>query len=177
MVFVGYRACGKSSLARWLADHHACSAVDVDTEIEALVGRSIPDIFTAEGEPAFRQWEAEALAAVLERPGPVAVATGGGCVELPANRWLLRAAPHAVIYLQVPVPELQRRLQADAGARPALQGRSVVDEVVEVIRRREPWYRAVADLVVDADRPAAAIMGDLRERLPAAFKALDGDHA
>ena len=50
---------------------------DADAEIEAAAGRSIPDIFEAVGEAAFRDGERRVIARLLDEP-PHVLATGGG---------------------------------------------------------------------------------------------------
>ena len=81
--------------------------------------------------------------------GACVLATGGGTVEREHNRALL--STHAlVVWLDVPVPELQRRLRADDVSRPPLLGSDEVDEVPEIARRRAPLYEEVARVRIDA---------------------------
>ena len=58
--------CGKSSVGRKLSQLLRCPFMDLDSVIEERTGRSIPDIFTNEGEAAFRQMELETLKNILE---------------------------------------------------------------------------------------------------------------
>ena len=53
--------CGKSSVGRRLSQLLCCPFMDLDDVIVESAGRSIPEIFATEGEPAFRQMELEAL--------------------------------------------------------------------------------------------------------------------
>ena len=53
--------CGKSSVGRELSELLCCPFMDLDDAIVESAGRSIPEIFATEGEPAFRQMELEAL--------------------------------------------------------------------------------------------------------------------
>lgn len=69
---------GKSTVAKILAREFGATAVDLDTDIEARAGASIPEIFTRDGEAGFRALERQA---VLELPPDgVVVALGGGAV-------------------------------------------------------------------------------------------------
>ena len=52
--------CGKSSVGRELAVRRGARFVDLDEEIVAREGRSVPDIFREGGEAAFRAAELRA---------------------------------------------------------------------------------------------------------------------
>ena len=98
VVLVGLPGSGKSAVGRRLAHRHGAAFVDLDESIEKEAGRRDPEIFADDGEAAFRALERAAVA----RLGPAdpepavrtVVATGGGAVIDPRNRWALyRAAP------------------------------------------------------------------------------------
>ena len=57
--------CGKSSIGRRLSELLCCPFMDLDEEIEARAGRSIPEIFAEDGEGAFREMELETLKGIL----------------------------------------------------------------------------------------------------------------
>ena len=57
--------CGKSSVGRRLSELLCCPFMDLDEEIEARAGRSIPEIFAEDGEEAFREMELETLKGIL----------------------------------------------------------------------------------------------------------------
>ena len=85
--------CGKSSVGRRLSELLCCPFMDLDDVIVEREGRSIPEIFTTEGEPAFRQMELEALKEMVPKysrghlplRGPLPLA-GGGKMPLPYIR-------------------------------------------------------------------------------------------
>src|SRR5579862_8532024 len=144
LTLVGYRGCGKITLDS---------------------GRSIAAIFAGQGEAAFRALESRALAQALAGTGELVLSTGGGCVLSGENRGILRARGGQVVYLEVPVAVLQRRLRADATARPSLTGRHPADEVAAVLAVRDPLYREVAHAAIDADREPDLIVRELVQRV------------
>lgn len=147
VVLVGFMGSGKSSVGRALARRLRVGFVDVDERIERAAGKPIRDIFSAEGEPAFREREAAALRDALSVPGRV-VATGGGAFLSEGNRALIRAyAP--VVYLEARAETLLARLPADS-ARPLLRGDDRGKVVRELLARRLPGYR-LADHTVATD--------------------------
>ena len=56
--------CGKSSVGRRLSELLCCPFMDLDSVIEEYAGKSIPEIFTEDGEAAFRAMEQKVLEAL-----------------------------------------------------------------------------------------------------------------
>ena len=85
LVLIGLRGTGKTTVARLIAERLGWPWFDADAEIEARAGKSIAEIFAAEGEPAFRDRESQVVADLAQRDHSV-LALGGGAVMRPANR-------------------------------------------------------------------------------------------
>ena len=114
--------------------------MDADTEIIRLAGKSIPAIFSQDGEEAFRDLETEALAQLGKQSGLI-IATGGGCVTKPRNYPLLHQ--NSLIFW------LQRDLQnLPTTGRPLSQSGNLAD----MYALREPMYRQFSDHVIDNNR-------------------------
>jgi len=152
VTLVGYRGCGKSTVAAVLATRLGMPWVDADAVLEERVGRSITDLVRDRGEPAFRDVETEVLANLLAGE-PCILATGGGVVLRPRNRDLLLRGGRPVIWLHAPADVVRARLARDpatAARRPALAGTDPLAEVDAALAAREPLYRACADAAFDA---------------------------
>jgi len=146
---VGYRGTGKSTVARLLAHHLRWSWLDADDVIEKKAGMSIRQLFEVEGEAGFRRRESAVLEELCGLSRHV-VATGGGVVLSGANRKRLRAAGR-VVWLTADAQTIRRRLEKDrttSERRPVLTVGGLA-EIKELLRAREPLYRAVADVTVD----------------------------
>jgi shikimate kinase len=104
---IGYRACGKTTVGRLVADRLGIAFVDADRAMEQELGEPIATWFPAHGEPAFRDRESACLAGILAGDGPLVLSTGGGAVLRPANRDLLRARGGLVVFLDCPASILR----------------------------------------------------------------------
>ena len=81
LILIGYRATGKTTLARLLAQRLGWDWIDADVEIERQAGKSIARMFAEDGEPAFRDLEARVIADLCGRPRLVLAAGGGADAE------------------------------------------------------------------------------------------------
>lgn len=153
LTLIGYRGCGKSSIAPLIADSLHCDWIDSDREIERLAGCSIAQIFAQQGEDSFRDLESEVLKNLCLSAQPVVIAAGGGAILREQNRNALKAAG-PVVWLTADVAVLAERIQKDAATdvnRPSLTGAGVVEEIQEVLQIRTPLYQDAATCTVSTD--------------------------
>ncbi len=146
LVLIGPRGSGKSSVGRLAARLLGWEFADTDALIESG-GRTIAEVFAAEGESGFRVLEREVICD-LQPVDNTVIATGGGAVLDAANRDHL-AGLGKVIYLHATPERLVARI---AGSnRPPLTDADPLEEMRRVLTHREPLYRALADAVLDTE--------------------------
>lgn len=166
LTLIGYRATGKTTLAKILAERLHWTWIDADVEIERRAGKPISKIFADDGEPAFRNLEAEVIADLCRRENLV-VATGGGAPLREESRRAMRTAG-AVVWLTARPEIILARMNADAttaSRRPSLTGKSPLDEILELLAARDPIYREVADFQVDTENKSPeAIAAEILDR-------------
>jgi len=167
VVLIGMRGSGKTTVGRQLARMLGCEHVDLDEVMEKRAGRSIAEIFSADGEAEFRRLESEALGDVLRsRPGVLSV--GGGAVLDPRNVEALRGAG-TVVWLRAAAETLWERTCGDpatARTRPALTELGGLDEIRRLLVEREPLYRSLGRVTVDtANRLPAEIAVEIARRV------------
>ena len=140
-VLIGPPGAGKSSVGRQLAKLWECEIFDSDSEIERVSGKKIADIFTDEGEPAFRAIEREiVLKALREEPGVVAL--GGGSVLDSTVNEFLQAASLPVAYLEVSISQAAPRVGFNK-ERPLL-AINPRQQWLQLMEKRRPIYEALA---------------------------------
>jgi 3-dehydroquinate synthase len=152
---VGLMGAGKTTVGRALAKRLGMRFVDSDHEIEARTGATIPLIFEIEGEASFRRREAEVIRDLTAQRG-IVLATGGGAVIDPENRQFLKTRG-TVIYLRASVSNILHRTMHDRN-RPLLQTPDPRRKIEELTQQREPYYREIADIVIDTGRPNVLAM-------------------
>jgi shikimate kinase/3-dehydroquinate synthase len=155
IVLVGLSGTGKSTIGRLVARQLGRPLLDLDADIEEQAGAHPATIIRDRGEASFREVEAAVLAQACEVPGAV-IATGGGAVVDPLNRWRLWEAG-TVVWLDAPDEVLLARLTSHDEARPMLDG-DAAGRLATLRSDRSPFYRA-ADVHLRADEPPEVVAG------------------
>lgn len=147
MVLIGMMGSGKSTVGRIVADRTGRRFVDTDELVVAATGRSAAELFSQDGEEAFRVAESAAIRDALAGD-PAVVSVGGGAVLEPANRAELGRAG-AVVWLRARLDTLAARVGSGHG-RPLLAG-DPVGALRRISQQRESLYAEMADVIVEVD--------------------------
>ena len=166
LVLVGLPGSGKSAVGRRIAQRRHATFVDLDELIERQAGMSVPAIFAQEGETGFRRREREAVLSL----GPAdvdaelrrVIATGGGSVIDPRNRWLLYRGRFPV-WLDGPPEILASRLARSVHVRPLVAGQDPAGTLRELSADRHRFYAPALQLSSTAN--VEAIMRAIEARL------------
>jgi len=166
VVLTGFMGTGKSTVGRLLAARLGRPFVDVDTEIVARAGCTIPEIFAERGEAGFRTLEGEVCLDIARR-GSGVIATGGGALLDSGVREAMEATG-TIVCLTCDVDEILRRL-GGALNRPLL-GRSFGDprlRIEQLLTERAEGYAALPHHVDTTgcapDEVVEAVVGLLTE--------------
>jgi shikimate kinase len=146
VILVGLMGAGKTRVGRRLAERLGLPFIDTDIQIEAENGKTIAELFSQIGEPAFRDGERRTIARLMR--GPVGViATGGGAFMDAQTRANIREQALSV-WLRADLDTLVART-ARSNKRPLLQGVDRAAKLAELMALRYPVY-AEAHLTVDS---------------------------
>ena len=147
ITLTGFMGSGKTTVGKVLADFLGCPFMDLDDLVVKKAGKSIPDIFAQDGEPAFRELEARLLRQTVAKYAESAavLALGGGAVLAPASVALLHEKT-VCIYLRASLDTLLVRLAGETSGRP-LADASLADRLAS----REPIYEETAHVIIDTD--------------------------
>ncbi|MGH2473798.1 MAG: shikimate kinase, partial [Candidatus Limnocylindrales bacterium] len=169
IVLVGLPGSGKSVVGKRLAHRHGATFVDLDERIERADGRPIPKIFEEDGEAAFRTLERQAVVDLGPAdPDPavrLVIATGGGSIVDPRNRWGLYRG-RLTVWLDSRPEVLAQRLRRSPHVRPLVAMRDPIGTIRDLASRRQRFY-AAADLHIMGVAEVSAVVQAVEAHLSA----------
>jgi shikimate kinase len=148
---IGYMGSGKSTVGKELAHALKLQFIDLDSYIEELNFKTIPEIFASEGEDGFRKAEQKALHEVSEFEN-IVIATGGGAPCFFDNMEYIKKTGTS-LYLEGSPRILSERLMNSKTERPLIKGKSkeeLIAFIDETLTKRNNWYKK-ADVIMKFD--------------------------
>ena len=146
---------GKSTVGRRLAKKLGYPFLDSDDEVVRRTGRQVADIFTVDGEEAFRDIEASVMVELLNSHSPSVIAAAGGSILRSETRECMKRSA-AVVWMRAPVDVLVGRTSRGTH-RPALAD-DPVGTLTKMESDRQSVYSEVADVVVDCSQPIGVVV-------------------
>jgi shikimate dehydrogenase len=139
IILIGMPGCGKTTIARELGKTLNRKVIDADTQLVADYGMPITNIFSTQGEDAFRTMETAVLSQLGKQSGMI-ISTGGGCVTQAENY------PHlhqngTIFWICRPIDQLP------TDGRPI----SLANPLTNIYAIRRPLYEAFADHRINND--------------------------
>jgi XRE family transcriptional regulator, aerobic/anaerobic benzoate catabolism transcriptional regulator len=147
VALIGLRGAGKSTLGRSAAERLGWTFIELNREIERRNGFSVTEIFALYGQEGYRRLEQASLRELVDRPGPMILATAGGIVAEPLTFELLRSSFYTV-WLKAAPEEHMARVRSQGDLRPMADDRAAMQELRAILISREPLY-AQARTTVD----------------------------
>ncbi len=133
----GPSGSGKSTVGKAMAQSLDLPFVDLDAEVESVLGQSIAEFMDEQGEMTFRDVETNMLQKIVEGDEKV-IALGGGALLRDENRGLAEAMGQ-VVFLDAEISALVARLSQDKNKRPLLAG-GLKEKLLELLDRRRDHY-------------------------------------
>ncbi len=158
LYLIGYRGCGKSTIAPLVAEALSASGalwetIDTDDAVEEIAGMSIAEIFSEFGEAKFRKLETEVIRSLSEQ-NQLVVSLGGGAPIIELNRRRICETGKS-IWLRAEADLLWERISVDSQSdqrRPDLTSSGGLQEVVQLLKHRDPIYAECADFTIEIER-------------------------
>ena len=152
IILIGMPGVGKTTVGKALGEEMSRTCIDVDHELEKEIG-DISTYITEQGEPAFREKEAEMIAKFGTQTGLI-ISTGGGCVTVPKNFAHLRQNGR-IYQLTQPVENLSTsgRVLSSGG----------IERLRELEATRTPMYESFAQSIIEHNRNAPETVATILE--------------
>lgn len=150
IVLVGMMGAGKSTVGRVIAAQMRRPLYDSDDMIEVRTGRTVREIWVAEGETAYRVMETDVLLEALAGAEPSVIAAAGGVVLSAENRAALISSDALVVWLLADIDLLVKR--ATSGEHRPLLDDDPAATMRELYHDRASRYQEVADAIISVDR-------------------------
>ena len=150
IALIGFMGTGKTAVGKALASKLGKQFIETDGLIEQKAGKSIPEIFEQNGEIAFRELEIEITKNIAHTKNAV-IACGGGLVlnKINIDRFKEECI---IVYLTASAGIILKRTSGDAGGRPLLAVPNRLQQIRELLRYRQPYYRQAADIIINTSR-------------------------
>lgn len=138
IVIIGFMGCGKTAVARALAQRLNMPMLDLDEVIAERYQRTAAQLIRDEGEPAFRAIETKVLQQLCESGARSVIALGGGAWITEANRGLIDQYSCMSVWLDAPFDLCWQRIAASDEDRPLGRTR---EQAEQLYRARHPVYQ------------------------------------
>ena len=149
IILIGFMGTGKSTIGRNLSQTFGYPLIDTDQLIVEQQGRSIPQIFEEDGEPAFRAMETDLLRSLFKHSGHI-ISTGGGIIVSADNRRLLQDLGY-VVWLRASPAEILNRTSRNSN-RPLLNNDDPEGTIRRLLDIRNPFYQETSHLCIETDQ-------------------------
>jgi shikimate kinase len=158
VLLVGLPGSGKTTIGRLVAERLGAGFVDTDLIVVRKMQMPIARIFAIHGEGKFREMEKEAMEQALAGP-PSVLAPGGGWAVQPGQLESAKANSF-VVYVKVMAMTASKRA-ASENTRPILAGQDPAEEMRNLLKEREPFYRMAEAELKNEVRTAEAAADEI----------------
>ena len=152
IVLLGYMGCGKSTMAKLLAENLKLDVIDLDAYIVEHEGMSISALFENKGEIYFRLQESKYLNEILGHENDLILSLGGGTPCYADNMEVIKNRALS-FYLKASIDTLCTRLRNEKDQRPLIASLKE-DQLKEFVakhlfERRNFYEQANSTITID----------------------------
>jgi shikimate kinase len=161
LFLIGYRGTGKTTLGKMVADKLGYRFIDLDNLIIENTKKSIPQIFSSEGESAFREYEHNALE-IISNEKRIVVSCGGGIITSENNIPILKRTG-IVCLLKASPKTIFDRIYSDNN-RPALTDKNPFDEILHMLEKRKEAYEKAMDFAINTEKSHSECVAEIEKK-------------
>lgn len=151
IILMGPPGAGKSTVGKYLSKELDLPLIDTDRLIEEKEGRSISEIFLADGEDGFRAIEKKIVLDVLKMEDHIIALGGGSVLDIDVQKELAKCAN--VVFLDVSISNAAPRVGFNR-ERPLLVG-NPRQQWLQLMEKRRGIYESLAKRTVLTDNRKA----------------------
>ncbi len=144
LIVCGFKAAGKTTLGKRFAKSLNWSYIDTDQVLEEQCQCTCRELYTQQGEAAFRQLEKEAILSIAPQDRCV-ISVGGGALENPETVRFLKARG-VFLFLNPSKKLILDRLHNNNSCPPFLQD---PEDFERVFKKRKAHFAKLADLCLE----------------------------
>jgi len=150
IALIGFMATGKTTIGKALADKlgNDYNFIETDQIIIEDAGKSIPEIFTEDGEIRFREYEIAACKKASQLKNAV-ISCGGGVVLNKINIDYLKKNSYIVLLKSTSEEIYERAMKDGKESRPVINKEDPKSEIEKVLIFRRPFYEAAAEIIIE----------------------------
>jgi len=150
IALIGFMATGKSVVGRALKERlgQIYSFIETDLLIVKMAGKSIPKIFSEDGEDSFRKYELIACKEAVREKKSI-ISCGGGVVLNIENIEILKHSCHIVLLTASPEEIYNRVIKDGKENRPLIDKEDPYKEIERILLYRKPYYNSAAEITID----------------------------
>jgi len=147
IALIGLRGAGKTTLGKMLAEHLKLPLIEMTKLIERDAGMTVSEIFSLNGQAAYRRYERRALQSAVKTHDRFVLSPGGSIVTESATFDELLTSCYT-IWLKASPEEHMARVIGQGDRRPMKDNREAMKDLARILVGREAMY-AKADAAVD----------------------------
>ena len=150
IALIGFMATGKSVVGKALKERLGKNYTFIETDllIVKMAGKSIPKIFSEDGEALFREYELKACKKASQLTKSI-ISCGGGVVLNEVNIKTLKQKCHIVLLTATLEVIYSRAIGNGKENRPIINKEEPFKEIEKLLRYREPYYKSSAEIIIN----------------------------
>lgn len=165
---LGYMGSGKTTIGKELSAQLNIKCVDLDQFIQIKHKKTIPEIFSQEGEIKFRKYEQEALIEILNSSEDLILSLGGGTPAYYDNMDFVNKNSNS-FYLRLTPSDLVKRLMEEKSSRPLiahLSEEELPEFVAKHLFERRNFYEKAMKTIDVKEKTIEEIVQEIIQHLP-----------